>query len=266
MRTFEELVAEAKAQPFTGWDLRFLEGRYLEAEISWDYKEILGRRLKEAKSYLDLGTGGGELVSSLGPLPLFSVVTEGFPPNLQVARQRFAPLGVDVVFSFCDDNSLAEAQRGRLPFREATFDLISDRHEAFVAAEVAMALRPGGTFITQQVGTGNDKDLAQLMGNQEACARRWDLDEALRQVRQADLSVTESGRESGRSRFLDVGAVAYYLKAVGPLELKEPDPFTLERCLRKIDARIRSEGYFEVTTSRFYLVGEKRSVDLSQGR
>jgi len=263
MRTFEELVAEAKAEPFSGWDFRFLEGRYLEAGTSWDYKEILGRRLKGVKSYLDLGTGGGELVFSLGPLPMLSVVTEGFPPNLQVACRRLAPLGVDVVFSFCDDNTTGGAQRGRLPFREATFDIVSDRHEAFVAAEVAKVLRPGGTFITQQVGPDNDIELVRLMDDQEPSGRRWDLDEALKQIREADLHATESGQESGRSRFLDVGAVAYYLKATGPLELKEPDPVRMERCLRRIDARIRSEGSFEVTTSRFYLVAEKRGAGLS---
>ena len=256
MRSFEELIAEADAQPFEGWDFRFLEGRYLEGATSWDYKELLRRRLRSARSYLDLGTGGGELVSSLGPLPEETAVTEGFKPNLQVVARRLAPLGVGVVFTFCDDNDAPGVRRGKLPFREGAFDLVSSRHEAFMASEVAGVLLPGGAFVTQQVGPGNDEELARLLGEDEERKSRWDLSEALRQVRGAGLRVTECGDEAVRSRFLDVGALAYYLKSAGPLELKM-EPTALERSLREADSRIRSEGAFDVTTSRFYLVAER---------
>lgn len=214
---FEKLIAEARAQRFSGWDFSFLEGRYIEGKTTWDYTEMLRRKVRAAKSYLDLGTGGGELISSLAPLPSVSVVTEGFAPNIQVARRRLWPLGVHVVFSFCNDNDVVGRQRGTLPFRDAVFDLVSNRYEAFVASEVARVLRSGGVFVTQQVGPDNDVELARLMGG-ELRGGRWDLDEALERVEAAGLRVTESGEEAFRSRFLDVGALAYYLKAAGPLE------------------------------------------------
>ncbi len=257
MRTFEELVAEADAAPFAGWDFRFLDGRYLEGRFSWDYRKMLAQMLANARSYLDLGTGGGELVSSLGPLPARSVVTEGFAPNAHVARRELGPLGVDVVVSFCDDNSAKGEQRGSLPFQEGAFDVVSDRHEAFVASEVAAALRPGGTFITQQVGPDNDVELARLVGEGDGQGEKWDLDEAVRQVRGAGLRVIGSGEETVRSRFLDVGALAYYLKTAGPLSFKEMDRGALEGSLRKADSEIRAEGAFQVSTSRFYLVAVK---------
>lgn len=254
-RSFEELVSEATAHPFLGWDFGYIEGRYVEGELPWDFRGMLAQKLKSARAYLDLGTGGGELVASLGPLPETSCVTEGYGPNVQVARRRLGPLGADVVFNFCDDNGTEAPQRGALPFRDSEFDLVSDRHEAFMAGEVARVLKPGGTFLTQQVGPGNDRELARLLGQAETTARRWDLAEALSQAREVGLRVKASGEESVSSFFLDVGAVAYYLKAAGPLEF-EADRATIERGLREADARIRSEGAFEVTTSRFYLVAE----------
>jgi hypothetical protein len=54
--------------------------------------------------------------------------------------------------------------RGRLPFGGAAFDLVIDRHEAFLAAEVHRILVPGGTFVTQQVDTRSSDDLYRLLG------------------------------------------------------------------------------------------------------
>lgn len=258
-RSFEELVSEARAHPFEGWDFGYIEGRYVEGELPWDYRAILDQKLESAESYLDLGTGGGELLASLRGLPATSCVTEGYRPNVQVARRNLAPMGVDVVCNFCDDNVAEGPRRGALPFRDGIFDLVSSRHEAFIAEEVARVLRTGGTFLTQQVGPENDQELLRLVGHGEAAEGRWDLAEALRQTRGADLNVTASGEETVRSRFLDVGALAYYLKGAGPLEF-EADSATIERALREADAVIRSRGAFEVTTSRFYLVAEAREA------
>jgi hypothetical protein len=48
------------------------------------------------------------------------------------------------------DNSDQNGDRARLLFRDGAFDLVANRHEAFVATEVARVLSPGGTFVTQQ--------------------------------------------------------------------------------------------------------------------
>ncbi|MCL4356154.1 MAG: class I SAM-dependent methyltransferase [Nitrososphaerota archaeon] len=264
MDTFERLVAEAWTRQFQGWDFEFLNGRYVEGRTSWNYERLLGLRLAGAGTYLDLGTGGGELLSSMASLPRRTVATEGYRPNLQVALRRLNRRGVDVVFSFSDDNAATGMQRGVLPFRDATIDLVSSRHEAFVAKETARVLRPGGAFVTQQVGPGNDEELALLLGEREDERGRWDLAEAVRQVRGAGLRVTESGEEKVRSSFLDIGALAYYLKAVGPLEFDAASLAKLERPLREADSKIRTVGSFDVTASRFYLVAEKQGEDPSQ--
>ncbi len=53
--------------------------------------------LERATSLLDLGTGGGEHLANLGPFPPVAVATESYLPNVSVAADRFAPLGIHVV-------------------------------------------------------------------------------------------------------------------------------------------------------------------------
>jgi len=49
---------------------------------------MVRERLPDVTPLLDMATGGGEFLSSLVPLPPRTVATEGYPPNLEVARRR----------------------------------------------------------------------------------------------------------------------------------------------------------------------------------
>lgn len=40
----------------------------------------------------------------------------------------------------------------KLPFKDSSFDVVANRHESFDVGEVYRVLRPGGYFVTQQVG------------------------------------------------------------------------------------------------------------------
>ena len=51
------------------------------------------------KELLDMGTGGGEFLLTLGHPGEHTTVTEGYPPNVQLCRQRLEPLGIQVVDS-----------------------------------------------------------------------------------------------------------------------------------------------------------------------
>jgi 2-polyprenyl-3-methyl-5-hydroxy-6-metoxy-1,4-benzoquinol methylase len=93
---FARYVAEATEAPFTGWDFSYLRGRMEEERPTWDYAERVRARFSSVTSLLDMGTGGGEVLASLAPLPARATATEGYPPNVEVARARLAPLGVTV--------------------------------------------------------------------------------------------------------------------------------------------------------------------------
>jgi SAM-dependent methyltransferase len=111
--------------------------------VPWDYAEVVAEAARAAGSALDLGTGGGERLASMRKaLPLLTFATEEWHVNAPIAHRRLAPLGVPLVWC----SSL------HLPFADATFGLVLSRHEDFSTADVARVLRPGGRFVTQQVG------------------------------------------------------------------------------------------------------------------
>ncbi len=262
MKTFERLISEAERQPFSGWDFCYLEGRYEQGRISWDFGGILLQRLKHAESLLDLGTGGGEFLSSLSPLPSKTCATEGYPPNALVARRRLQPLGVDVVQTYSEDNGKPGRQIGSLPFRDSLFDLVMDRHESYVASEVHRVLKPGGVFATQQVGDGNNAELHDFLQGRGAKEERvsWNLNKAIIELQSSGFGVQEQRAKSTRSRFLDVGAIVYYLKSI-PWEIPGFEGRKYTQKLRELDRRIRSDGLFEVTTTRFLVIARKELVN-----
>jgi len=221
MATFDKLVAEAVAAPFSGWDFGWLDARSRTEELPWRYAGEIAARSWAAVSMLDQGTGGGELLATIEPRPARTVATESWPPNVPVAAGRLRPLGIPVVQ--CDgapDNmtelaaSPDEGRPGRLPFRDGSFDLVINRHEAFRADEVFRVLSPGGAFVTQQVDYHSDDDLFRLLGlDLPSVPDSW-LPLAVSQLSAAGLSIAHTATAQANMFFDDIGAVVYYLKIV----------------------------------------------------
>lgn len=214
----EQLLAEAEARPVSGWDFSWLGSRMVTSPLPWDYDAMVLERARRSPDMLDMDTGGGERLATLSYRPPRTVATEAWEPNVEVARARLRPLGVTVVrVEGAPDNvdQRRDETRGRLPFPAESFVLVTNRHGAFVAAEVARVLTPEGTFLTQQVG-GNYDDFydALALPRPERSGTRWDLRLAIEQIETAGLRVTDSGEATEVTTFADVGAFAWYLKAI----------------------------------------------------
>ncbi len=221
LRSVEDLLAEARAHPIEGWDFGWLraQGRYDEDEPPWDYDSLVQLRSGRSPDLLDLGTGGGERLASFRVRPDLTVATESYAPNVRVAARRLHPLGVQVIRTSAapeNDRAPANGPRGRLPFRDRAFHLVIDRNEAFVPAEVARILAPGGIFLTEQTGSGEIPEFARILGLpfSEGERARWDLGVAREQVTEAGLSVGSAQEAVFELRLYDVGALVWYLTAV----------------------------------------------------
>jgi hypothetical protein len=214
---FDDLVTEALAAPFSGWDFSWLGTGPSTQRLPWSYRREVARRAGLAGTMLDMGTGGGEWLSRLSPRPRRTVATEAWPPNVPVAAARLRPLGVAVIQDEGAPDNMAEdrADRGRLPLRDGAFGLVANRHEAFRATEVARVLAPGGTFITQQVDFHSYDDLYQVVGlNVPDQPESW-LPLAMQQLRNAGLTVQTAVRGAEWHTLRDAGALVYYLRVVG---------------------------------------------------
>jgi SAM-dependent methyltransferase len=213
-----ELLDEAATAPVAGWDFEWARASGRIATVSalpWDFAALAGDALRAATTALDMGTGGGEVLDGFAVLPARTVATESWPPNVPVAAERLARRGVPVVHSegATDNAHQGQDETDRLPFKDAAFDLVLNRHEAFAAREVARVLAPGGRFLTQQAGSAPAQFHA-LLGLRPPSRTAFDLDLAVSQVVRAGLTVEEAriGREA--IRFADVGALAWYLRMI----------------------------------------------------
>jgi SAM-dependent methyltransferase len=256
MTTFDELVAEALNAPFSGWDFSWLAARSTAGRLPWSYRSEVARRAAAAGAMLDMGTGGGERLARLPGRPRRTVATEAWPPNVGIAASRLRPLGIPVIQDEgAEDNTGQHLNdRGRLPFRNNAFTLVTSRHEAFRAAEVSRVLAPGGTFITEQVDFRSYDDLRELLGLEvPPQAESW-LPLARQQVEDAGLAVLEAAHGEQRHEFHDIAAVVYYLRVVS---WAIPE-YRLDACVARLrSAHETSMWPVPVRQRRFLLIAAK---------
>jgi SAM-dependent methyltransferase len=245
---FDELMAEAAAVPVTGWDFSWFAGRATEERPGWGYARLVAAAMAGATAALDLQTGGGEVLATVPAPPPRLVATESWRPNVAVAARNLRPLGGVVV----------EAAAGPgLPFAGAAFDLVVSRHpEVTPWAEVARVLRPGGTFLSQQIGPGTNRELSEAVLGPLPPRSRNHPGQLRAAAEAAGLHVLRARPARLRVEFLDVGAVAYFLRKV----VWTVPGFSIERYrpqLRAIHDRIEAEGSFVSHSTRVLLEARK---------
>jgi SAM-dependent methyltransferase len=241
--TYEDLVAEALQAHFRGWDFSWLQGRADGGDPSWSYLDRCRRLIAKATSLLDIDTGGGERLAHLAPLPPHTVATEGWEPNLPVARARLGPLGVEV----------RHQDGGRLPVGDAEFDLVLNRHGRLEAGEIRRALRTGGVLLTQQVGSRNARKLNEALGDPVSTdVDAWSLEVAVAALQRQGFRILDAREELPEHTFYDIGAVVYQLRAVA-WQIPDFDVERYDAKLRALDARIRANGCFVVHDHRFLI-------------
>lgn len=245
----ETWLREEAAARMTGWDFSHIADRYIEEDsIPWNYRSIVLSHLKPGMQLLDMGTGGGEFLLTLGHPYVQTTVTEGYPPNAQLCRETLAPLGIRVIE--------ADAEQP-LPLPDEAFDLVINRHESYVPSEVWRILKPGGLFITQQVGEMNDRDFVDLLlpglpvsfpGHNAAVQSQH--------FRDAGFTLLQTDEHFGSIRFFDTGALVWFAKIL-PWEFVD---FSVERCLDRLSQAqliLEEKGCIKGRTHRFLIVAQK---------
>lgn len=257
MRLPDHLVAQwsaAFASTTIGWDFSGVADGMDEPEPPWDFDDLSRTALARSggpQRALDMGTGGGEqlirLVEGLrtdGVRPPSLEATEGWPPNVPVAMANLAPYGIPVWVYDADTDE-------PMPFADERFSLVLNRHEAYCPAEVRRVLRPGGHFLTQQVGSLDASETIGWFGKRPPPV--WSLDKAAAALHDAGLTVREGEDFVGVYRFGSVTTLLRYFALV-PWDL--PDDFTVANHLPPLARlhRLAETGTpIELTLHRWYL-------------
>ncbi len=234
-----------------GWDFSHIHGRYKEEDnLPWDYEAIIRSVLQDDMRLLDYDTGGGEFLLSLQHPPENTAATEGYPPNVKLCKDRLLPLGIDL--RECKD---AE----KIPFEDESFDIIINRHGDFFPPEIRRLLKPGGLFITQQVGSENDRELvdAVLPGAGKPFPHN-NLQEQREAFEKAGFDIVKADEAFCPICFYDVGAFVWFARII---EWEFPG-FSVDRCfdrLLQLQEIIERDGKIAGTTHRYLIVAKKYS-------
>jgi SAM-dependent methyltransferase len=146
---FDEFLSNVEARH--GWD--FSRMKTMRQAVPWDYLEEVKERLQPSYDVLDVGTGGGERFSELARYFRTGLGVDIDPGMIAVAQEN-ARSDSNLTFLAMDEK-LADLGRD--------FDVIINRHAPFALTAIKNHLRPGGYFITQQVGEKNMQNVREAL-------------------------------------------------------------------------------------------------------
>lgn len=232
-----------------GWDFSHIDGRYTEnTDFPWDYRQVIGQYLMPDRKLLDIDTGGGEFLLSLGHPHENTAATENYPSNVQLCKETLLPLGID--FRQADGN-------GRLPYDDGSFDMVIDRHGDFNPSEIYRVLKSGGIFVMQQVGAENDRELVELLcGDLPLPFPEQYADKAAEAFRKAGFSILRREECFRPIRFFNVGALTWFARVI-PWEFPDFSVDTHLENLIRAQKLLEETGCIEGRTHRFLIVAQK---------
>lgn len=238
--------AEEEIAYIHGWDFSHLDGRLREAEeLPWDYRREILQILQPDMKLLDLDTGGGEFLLSLGHPWAQTAATENYGPNVALCRETLLPKGID----------FRRADAGKqLPFEDNCFDMVINRHGDFCSEEIFRVLKPGGWFITQQVGAENDRELVRLLcGDVPLPYPEQYLAIAEDQFRKAGFEIRKGQEAFGPIELLDVGALVWFARII-QWEFPGFSVDTHMEGLLRAQECLERNGSISGSTHRFFLM------------
>lgn len=120
-----------------------------------------------------------------------------------------------------------------LPFGDASFELITSRHESYDPDEIRRVLSPGGVFLTQQVGGDDLAELNAALGAPPHGYRSWRLETATAELEDAGLEILWQQEASVPATFHDIGAIVMFLR-ITPWQIPDFAPDRYAQALQTL--------------------------------
>lgn len=250
-KLLQEWLQEEEIAHIHGWDFSHIKDRYEEGkDLPWSYRDIIEKYLSPEMKLLDIDTGGGEFLLSLEYPHHNLAATESYPPNVELCKEVLLPLGVDFKeMDGCDKH---------YPFEDQSFDMVINRHGEFNPEEIYRILKPGGLFITQQVGAENDRELVELLLKEAPPLPfpKQYLEIIQKEFEDTGFTTLEAQEAYGPICFYDVGALVWFARVI-PWEFPG---FNVRDCAERLyraQELLESQGVLQGRTHRFLLCVRK---------
>ncbi|MDP6667891.1 MAG: class I SAM-dependent methyltransferase [Dehalococcoidia bacterium] len=231
-----------------GWDFSKIQSR--RGEIPWDYRAVVQSETPPAARALDIGTGGGEYLLEMAAFFSSVVGIDPDPEMIAVATSNAQKSGIANV-------SFQKGSADELPFSGNTLDFAMNRQAPFNLQEIARVLRPGGVFVTQQVGIRNLENIVAPFGGQ-AFPENAIPSTARRTALQVGLVVDRLDEYDTEYRYLNLDSLVFQLKAISHYLLH---PVSGDSGMTKLleAARVSSDGrgQFISNEHRWLMVAHK---------
>ena len=245
----KEYLIKEEERTFKGWDFSYLNHRWENELLPWDYKEIVVNYLKPTHTLLDMGTGGGEFLLTLNHPHQLTAVTEAYEPNIKLCQEILAPKGIKV-YPITDNDLLTDIPSDY-------FDIVINRHESYDENEVYRILKKGGIFVTQQIGAFNNKDLATFFDDKHIDQfPEMTLEKSVQRLINKGFKIIDKKEYYPKIKFFDLGAIAYFAKIIS----WEFIDFSVVRHFNKfieLNEKIKETGYIVSTEHRIMIISEK---------
>lgn len=245
----KQWLDEEKIAYIQGWDFSHINDRYEEEkDLPWDYYQVIKKYLTADMKVLDIDTGGGEFLLSLDHPNVNLSAIEAYAPNVQLCKERLIPLGIN----------FKEADSSCLPFNDDYFDMVINRHGSIDSKEIARVLKPGGLFISEQVGANNDRELIDLLLPQGSDIRfsKQYLENTKADFLKSGFSIIDEQVAYRPICFYDVGALVWYARVI---EWEFPGFSVTNNWQQLLKAQeiLEREGVIEGTIHRYLIVVKK---------
>jgi SAM-dependent methyltransferase len=232
-----------------GWNFSKLQCR-VEGHAANLYEEVLGV-CKQSDLLLDIGTGGGEAILAIheGALLLVGIdLSSGMIQRAQANLRR----------SEVSNVRFMQMDAEKLDFPEGFFDVVSCRHSAFNAHQLAKVLSESGIFLTQQVSERDKNNLKEAFGRGQSYQ---DSDGKLLKKYMSDLA--EAGFKDIRSAQYDT--IEYYRTAEDLIFLLKHTPIIPDfgndrndfEILHQFITENRTEQGIRTSSNRFIITARR---------
>jgi hypothetical protein len=226
MVEFEQLVAEGlRLDVEAYWGAGLLPERLSAEGPSWSYTAMARSILSNAQSALDMGTGEGGVLRKLGTVAQTDGCVREWWPTVPAAQERLKPLGVHLVVTLgsADNVGGPDLQRRRpgLPF------------------EIFRIIKPGGRFLTQQVGSDEAASVRTLLGL-PIDRSAWAAAPAIDQLQPAGWAIDDVREDRLTMKFADIAALIGYVRTI-PWAYQDLDWARVKPRLQQLHFRSQSD-------------------------